>query len=187
MPSPIRYLLLPLLLALPTIARAQTPAASSTPTPPTQTASCTDARHHQFNFWIGEWDVTNPAGKHAGHSRIDAILDGCVIMENWSGASGSNGKSFNIYNATLDRWEQYWVDNSGSRLMLSGHLVNGAMVLEGRQDKPDPKTGIVHRDRITWTPNDDGSVRQHWENSTDNGMSWQTSFDGLYRRVVARP
>ena len=71
--------------------------------------------------------------------------------------------------------------------MLSGHLVNGAMVLEGRQDKPDPETGIVHRDRITWTPNDDGSVRQHWKNSADNGMSWQTSFDGMYHRVAARP
>ena len=186
MPSPIRYLL-PWLLVLSSLALAQTPMRSSPPSSAAKTATCTDARHHQFNFWIGEWEVTNPAGKSAGHSSIDAILDGCVIMENWSGAGGSNGKSFNIYDPTLDRWEQYWVDNGGTRLMLSGHLVNGAMVLEGRQDKPDPKTGIVHRDRITWTPNDDGSVRQHWENSADNGMSWQTSFDGLYHRVAASP
>jgi hypothetical protein len=60
------------------------------------------------------------------------------------------------------------------------------MVLEGRQDRPDPKTGIVQRERITWTPNSDGSVRQHWESSTDNGKSWQTGFDGLYRRITVR-
>ncbi|WP_189439813.1 hypothetical protein [Rhodanobacter panaciterrae] len=184
MSSPIRYLL-PCLLVLSSPAWTQT-AASSAPPPAARAATCTDAKHHQFNFWIGEWDVTNPAGKAAGHSRIDAILDGCVIMENWTGAGGSNGKSFNIYNTALDRWEQYWVDNGGTRLMLSGNLVNGAMVLEGRQDRPDPKTGIVQRERITWTPNNDGSVRQHWENSTDNGKSWQTSFDGLYRRVTVR-
>lgn len=185
MPSPIRHLL-PCLLVLSSLACAQTPATSSPSSSASKAATCTDAKHHQFNFWIGEWDVTNPAGKAAGHSRIDAILDGCVIMENWTGAGGSNGKSFNIYNATLDRWEQYWVDNGGTRLMLSGNLVNGAMVLEGRQDKPDPKTGIVQRERITWTPNDDGSVRQHWERSVDNGKSWQSSFDGMYRRVMAR-
>ncbi len=32
---------------------------------------------------------------------------------------------------------------------------------------------------ITWTPNADGSVRQHWETSED-GKTWKTAFDGLY-------
>jgi hypothetical protein len=186
MPSPIRCLLW-CLLALPAIAWTQVSTASGTPAQAAKRAPCADARHHRFDFWIGEWTVTNPAGKVAGHSRIQSILDGCAVMETWSGSGGSNGNSFNIYNATLDRWEQYWVDNGGSRLVLNGNLVSGAMVLEGRQDQPDPKTGIIRRERITWTPNADGSVRQHWESSVDNGESWQTGFDGLYRRVTARP
>ena len=37
-------------------------------------------------------------------------------------------------------------------------------------------------ERITWTPNADGTVRQHWEQSTDGGKTWTTAFDGLYRR-----
>ena len=37
-------------------------------------------------------------------------------------------------------------------------------------------------ERITWTPHPDGTVRQHWEQSTDGGQTWTTAFDGLYRR-----
>ena len=35
--------------------------------------------------------------------------------------------------------------------------------------------------RITWTPREDGSVRQHWETSQDGRSSWTTAFDGIYR------
>jgi hypothetical protein len=38
-------------------------------------------------------------------------------------------------------------------------------------------------DRITWTPNEDGSVRQFCEISKDDGETWQVGFDGLYKRV----
>jgi hypothetical protein len=55
------------------------------------------------------------------------------------------------------------------------------MVLEGRQE-PDPKTGIAGRERITWTANADGSVRQLWESSDDEGKTVTVAFDGLYRR-----
>jgi hypothetical protein len=57
------------------------------------------------------------------------------------------------------------------------------MVMEG--EMPNPRTGHMDRQRITWTPNPDGSVRQHWEASTDAGKTWTTSFDGLYRRIAA--
>ena len=106
-----------------------------------------------------------------------------TIAEHWQGAGGSNGTSLNLYNAASGQWEQFWVDNSATRLHLIGGWRDGAMVLEGRQDKPDAKTGLVQRERITWTPNADGSVRQLWETSTDDGKTWAVSFDGLYRRA----
>ena len=43
------------------------------------------------------------------------------------------------------------------------------------------------RNRITWTPNSDGTVRQLWEVSKDQGESWQTEFDGLYKRQSRAP
>src|SRR5262245_30372918 len=39
----------------------------------------------EFDFWLGEWEVRNPKGRVVGHSRIEAILGGCVILEDWSG------------------------------------------------------------------------------------------------------
>ena len=163
-----------------TLSASPLAAETAAPSPPA-TASCDSAQQRQFDFWLGQWDVTNPAGQLAGHSRIEAILGGCVLLENWDSPSGVSGKSFNIFNAATGQWEQFWVDNRGSRLHLSGGLEAGNMVLRGVQDTADTKTGFKQRERITWTPNADGSVRQRWETSVDDGKTWKTSFDGLYR------
>ena len=40
---------------------------------------CTAAENRQFDFWIGDWDVTTPNGKAAGTNRINPILGGCVL------------------------------------------------------------------------------------------------------------
>jgi len=48
------------------------PAAGQTARP----AACTAPEHHQFDFWIGEWDVTLPNGKTAGTNRIGAAAAG---------------------------------------------------------------------------------------------------------------
>ena len=145
---------------------------------------CMSEQHRQFDFWVGEWDVSDPAGKPAGRSRIESRLGQCVVHEHWFGAGGTVGESFNIRNADTGQWEQFWVDNGGNRLHLVGGFVDGRMVLEGRHDKPDADSGIVGRERIAWTPNADGSVRQLWETSADDGKRWATSFDGLYRKAT---
>lgn len=173
----IRHAMLAALLASAFPVPAQQPA-------PKRPPPCMSDQHRQFDFWVGEWDVTDPAGKPAGRSRIESKLDGCVMHEHWFGTGGSVGESFNLYNRQTGRWEQYWVDNGGNRLHLKGGLDGGAMVLEGVQDVPDPKTGLAQHERIRWTPNPDGSVRQSWETSTDGGKTWATSFDGLYRKAA---
>lgn len=132
---------------------------------------------HQFDFWIGEWAVTNPAGKVAGHSKIESAY-GAGVLENWTGARGSNGRSLNAYNAAKKQWQQFWVGSDGGVLELAGGMVNGQMVLSADHDV----NGKPTTERITWTPNADGSVRQHWEQSTDGGKTWTTAFDGLYRK-----
>ena len=49
-------------------------------------------------------------------------------------------------------------------------------------------SGMSHRngkpvlDRITWSQDDDGTVRQLWEASKDTGIIWTTVFDGRYTR-----
>jgi hypothetical protein len=48
--------------------------------------------------------------------------------------------------------------------------------------RSNPATGKPQQQRITWTPNADGTVRQFWDTSDDDGKTWVVSFDGIYRR-----
>lgn len=132
----------------------------------------------QFDFWVGDWEVTTPDGELSGHNCIEKLLGDRVLQENWTGTSGHVGRSFNLYDASIGKWRQFWVDASGLALVLTGGIVDGAMVLEGAR-LSDGKSVL---DRITWTPNADGTVRQLWETSDDGGAKWTVIFDGLYRR-----
>ena len=42
----------------------------------------------QFDFWVGEWNVTTAEGQQAGTNSIRLILDDCVLQETWAGAAG---------------------------------------------------------------------------------------------------
>ena len=42
---------------------------------PQSPAKCSDEKSHQFDFWIGEWEVYS-GEQLAGHNRIEPILDG---------------------------------------------------------------------------------------------------------------
>ena len=142
-------------------------------------AACSSAEHRQFDFWIGDWDVHQADGKLAGRNTITRVYGGCVLEERYQGARGYAGGSFNVYDASRDRWHQTWVDNSGLLLELDGQFQNGRMVLKG---ETRDSTGAVLVQRITWEPVQGGKVRQHWEQSADAGGSWTTLFDGIYTR-----
>lgn len=142
--------------------------------------ACQAAEYRQFDFWLGEWDVYLPDGKKAGESRIESIGSGCALLENWSGQGGFTGKSLNSFDRADKRWHQHWVDSGGSLLTISGGLVDKRMVLTSAPTDP-AAPGTMHQ-RISWTPNDDGSVRQFWESSADGGKTWTVLFDGKYVR-----
>ena len=140
--------------------------------------ACSSDEAHDFDFWIGEWDVF-ANGKLAGTNSIQPILDGCVLQEMWSGSQGSAGSSLNFHNPRTGKWHQFWVWRNGTTLDLSGAFKDGKMILEGGGQDRDGKR---IRNRITWYDNQDGTVRQHWQKSPDNGKTWQTSFDGIYKK-----
>lgn len=141
---------------------------------------CTTEEHRQFDFWLGEWNVTSN-GQVAGSNRVVQVLNGCAVQENWQGASGISGNSYNLFDRATGKWHQTWVDSSGTLLQLDGGLVDGVMVLEGKRPTADGSGVALHR--IRWTQNDDGTVQQLWEASQDQGASWTVVFDGLYSKA----
>jgi len=155
------------------------PAPPAPPPPATPPKACTTPEYRQFDFWLGDWNVTDPRGHAAGTSSITLEHDGCVLHEHWSGAKGGTGSSLNIYDSVTKRWHQTWVDNGGTFLELSGGFVEGRMVLEGKGAGPKGEPLV---NRIAWEKLPDGRVRQTWTVSSDGGSSWTISFDGFYTK-----
>ncbi|MFL6764328.1 MAG: hypothetical protein ACJ8FO_03935 [Sphingomicrobium sp.] len=139
---------------------------------PSAVAACASAEYHQFDFWAGHWDVYNKAGKLVAHSLIEPVY-GCGIRENWMPLNNQPGGSLSIYVPAEKRWEQFWIDSSGSRATFIGGWNGSAMVITGKWGGP-----LI---RMTYSKNADGSVRQFGEQSTDDGQTWKPSFDFTYR------
>ena len=133
---------------------------------------CQSKDHRAFDFWLGQWQVTSPSrpGWQA-MSNITLGNDGCSIHEDYRTPGGYVGTSVNFFDASKHQWHQTWIDNQGGPLYLHGELQNGAMVLSDGAN------------RITWTLQSDGRVRQHWQVSNDDGKSYATSFDGYYEKI----
>jgi len=138
---------------------------------------CKDAASRQFDFWLGHWRVTEK-GNPAGDNRIELILEGCALLENWTGAQGGEGKSLNFFDRDDGLWHQTWIDRSGGALFLAGKFENGAMQMEGERAATGKEPATRHR--ITWTPLAGGKVRQLWESTPAGKDQWSTQFDGLY-------
>lgn len=141
----------------------------------------TDTTYRQFDFWIGEWEVYGSNGK-AGNSKIELILDSCIILENWISARPPYaGKSFNTYNSANKQWQQTWVDNSGgSTEYLRGHGGKGMIIFYA--DKNTGQDGKNFLRRLTFYKLSNDKVRQHGERSDDEGKTWTTEYDLEYRR-----
>jgi hypothetical protein len=138
---------------------------------------CTRPQYRQFDFWLGNWEVTNPDGSPAGTSIISSALDGCAVIENYA-QGGYVGRSINSYDAATDRWHQHYVDNPSQVARLFGHFDAGSMILQGIRPTPTSNRTI---NRITWSVLEPGLVRQLWEQSADSGATFPTvAFDGRY-------
>lgn len=139
---------------------------------------CSAPEHRQFDFWLGDWQVFTANGKLAGRNRITREYGDCLIHEHYTTDRGYNGESLNAYDSTRKLWHQTWVDDAGLLLTLEGGWDGKSMVLVG--ESPDAQ-GVRRKQRITWTPNADGSVRQLWESADENG-AWTVAFDGRYMK-----
>lgn len=143
--------------------------------------NCCTEKYTEFDFWMGEWTVTKPDGSLAGYNTIDKIQDNCILRENWASANGSfTGTSHNFYNRLTNQWEQVWIDNQGGSLHLKGNRKSNQMIL--KSDVSKNKNGEPYYHQVTWTLNEDGSVRQYWETIT-NDKDITVAFDGLYKKT----
>jgi ketosteroid isomerase-like protein len=145
--------------------------------------ACSAPEYKQFDFWVGDWnayDFDKP-DKVVAHLRVDRILDGCVLREDYRGADGHEGQSFTIYDATRKVWHQTWVTNGGRLLVIEGNFQNGEMVLSGQDQTAE---GVERHVRGVWKPVADG-VRESAVTSLDGGKTWTPWFDMIFHPTTS--
>lgn len=137
-----------------------------------------DDRFRQFDFWLGEWHVYNPAGTRVGTNLIEKTLEGCMLQENWTSAGGIQGKSTNFFDPAGEKWVQLWVSQGGDNIYYEGVLENGGMHFQGESVD---RNGTRSLSRMVIEPlGDTGKVRQLIETSADDGLTWTVGFEGIY-------
>ncbi len=97
--------MLPRTLGLPLIAILLIASPAQSQQNHAQLPPCKEPQEKQFDFWVGEWDLTWPGraqGEVAhGSNSIKRTLDGCVVEEQFSGgdAMSLRGMSVSTFDA----------------------------------------------------------------------------------------
>ena len=146
-----------------------------------QGTGCNSPESKQLDFWIGDWDLTYGDGGK-GRNRISKILDGCAILEEFSGAPGVplDGRSFSTFDRASQRWKQTWVDNSGAYMDFVGSTDNGNRVFSREVTARDGRKILQRMIFLDVTPD---SLTWLWQRSDDGGASWKVSWEIRYKRV----
>jgi hypothetical protein len=145
---------------------------------------CSAVEYRQFDFWIGDWDTFEmDDGPSIARAEITPIVDGCALHERYEQSDGLVGDSILSFDPVRRQWQQTWVTNRGSNMVLWGELRDGALVLEGEVHLHDGATVLQ---RITWRREGD-AVRETAVLSRDGGARWEPAFDVLFRKRDARP
>jgi hypothetical protein len=144
------------------VACAQTPApaASGGPPPP----PCSTPEYRQLDFWVGDWELTFPAGNGQTGKASNRIskdeYGSCVITEHFTQPNGFKATSVSIYDRQRGVWRQTWVDNGGGVFVLEGGPVTGQPhVFEFHTVEPRGPQKLM--------------MRMIWENLTANGLVWR--------------
>jgi hypothetical protein len=149
---------------------------------------CGSPEERQFDFWLGDWDLTWPAGQSGGTegetatgvNRISRLFGDCVIEENFSTDDGAfQGHSVSAYDDRIGLWRQTWVDSSGGYLVFTGSFDGETMTLG---TDPVEREGEVVVQRMVFSQIRADSLEWVWQGSRDGGTTWNDLWNISYRR-----
>jgi hypothetical protein len=84
----------------------------------------------QFDFRLGEWDLTWADGGQ-GKNVITLFLDSSVVHESFNGQPSIQlvGRSVSVFVPRENLWKQTWGDNQGGYLDFTGGMSADRMLL----------------------------------------------------------
>lgn len=145
-------------------------------------AGCLSPESRQFDFWIGEWDVSPTKAKGAAQIAESSITlhdQGCTIIEYWRPFAGAHGHSINAWDSTDRKWHQTWVEADGTHTEYRGEMKDGVLTfdnLSAAQTTP-PSSHRMNFKRI-----DADTVHQWGEKLDPAKGEWVIEWDFTYSR-----
>jgi hypothetical protein len=136
---------------------------------PGPSASCSGPAAHEFDFWLGHWNLVVPSGV-AGTN--DITRHDCVLEEEFHEVSGTIGRSVSFLSALDGRWYQTYRDSRGNGVRLGGGREGDAMLLYAEGSGGSARSAL--------RPLDPDRVR--FSQETLSGATWRASFDSTYVR-----
>jgi hypothetical protein len=149
---------------------------------------CSSPESRQFDFWLGDWDLSWPAEQSGGQSgdtahgtnRIERLLGDCVIAETFATADGTfKGRSLSAFDTRDGTWRQTWVDNMGSYLTFAGSYDGETMELRAQEIERDGSRTVQ---RMIFSDIEPDSLSWDWQDSLDGGQTWKSVWSITYRR-----
>ncbi len=163
------------------------PAATVAASPPPKPCEMPEGK--QFDFWIGQWDLTWPEGQVGsppgqpgkGTIEVKRILGDCIVQENFSdSATNYRGMSVSTYVPLLKLWRQTWVDSNGNYLVFTGQFKDGVMEWRSPEHKMADGTKILSR--MVFKNITKNSLDWDWQASRDGGQTWKDKWNIHYTR-----
>ena len=151
---------------------------------------CDSPEVSQFDFWLGEWDLSWPAEQTGGKpderatgtNRIERLFGECVVEENFATADGSlQGRSLSVFDTENGLWRQTWVDNTGGYLLFSGDFDGENMELRTSEVERGDET-IVNR--MVFHNIGEMSLQWDWQGSRNGGETWTDLWTIAYTRRI---
>ncbi len=150
----------------------------------------------QFDFWIGDWDVTarfwdaakGQATVPGAQLHVEPVLDGQAILEhyrgtNWLGAD-ILGFSLRAYDPEKEAWVILlnWPSTDAPFWTMEGGFDFNRGVFQNERPGPDNTTLLT---RYTFSDLLPGFYRWEVNTSTDDGVTW--TFPGYTMHGTRRP
>jgi len=166
--------------------------------PPATTKPCPGSGARAFDFWIGEWDITQKILRQDGswlelpaRTSVTASLDGCALIERWSGEvlffwegmerpETMKGLSVRAHDPESNAWNIHWMDTRSPRFgsPYVGTFAAGRGEFFREWETPQgPRVG-----RITFSEIRKNTVNWALAISTDERRTWQTMWTMAMRR-----
>lgn len=142
---------------------------------------CDTPAHRAFDYWVGEWVVSDTTGRHIANSSITSVSGGCAIAEHWRPLRGADGRSLSWFEPKDGQWHQQWIGGDGWIARFTGAVTGGELTMTETAHAATASQPIA---RMRWVREGADTVRQVMWQSRDAGATWTSAFVGVYVKTI---